>query len=58
MEARDVWRAFCYDVALLRGIASSLPDKALRQSDQVEVDLQTATQQHREYTEVSFIGPS
>lgn len=54
MEGNDVWKAFCYDVAMVRGIASSLPDKALRQSGKVEVALQTAIQQHREYIEASF----
>ena len=51
-----MWRAFCYDIAIVRGIASSLPDKALRQSGKVEVTLQIATQQHREYTEASFLA--
>lgn len=52
-SSSDVWSAFCYDLAMVRGIANSLPDNALRKSDSVVVDLQTATEQHREYTEVS-----
>ena len=51
----DVDQHFCYDLAVVRGIAASLPDKALRQSDQVPpaaIDLQKAVQQHSEYTNV------
>ena len=55
MEDVDADRYFCYDVAVVRGIAASLPDKALRQSDQVPpaaIDLQKAVQQHSEYINV------
>ncbi|CAI8017712.1 N(G),N(G)-dimethylarginine dimethylaminohydrolase 1 [Geodia barretti] len=45
-------RMFCYDLAVVRGVAASLPEKALRQSDSVAVDLQIAQQQHSEYTRV------
>ena len=51
----DVDQHFCYDLAVVRRIAASLPDKALRQSDQVPpaaIDLQKAVQQHSEYTNV------
>ena len=53
MEDVDADQHFCYDVAVVRGIAASLPDKALRQSDQAAaIDLQKAVQQHSEYTNV------
>ena len=43
----------CYDLAVVRGIAASLPEKALRQNDQVAaIDLQTAARQHSEYINV------
>ena len=41
-----------YDLAVVRGVAASLPDSALRQSGGVAVDFQTAVQQHSEYTRV------
>ena len=47
---------FCYDLAVVRGVAASLPEKALRQSDSVAVDLQIAQQQHSEYTRVRRMG--
>ena len=43
---------FKYDLAVVRGVAASLPDSALRQSGGVAVDFQTAVQQHSEYTRV------
>lgn len=42
-----------YDLAVVRGVAASLSARALRQSDSVVVDLQTALKQHSEYTRVS-----
>ena len=47
-----------YDLAVVRGIAASLPDEALRQDQQVPpvlVDLEKALQQHSKYTQVGLI---
>ena len=44
-----------YDLAVVRGVAASLPNEALRQANQVpppSVDLERAMQQHLQYTEV------
>lgn len=41
-----------YDLAVVRGVAASLPNEALRQANQVLIDLERAMQQHLQYTEV------
>ena len=45
---------FSYDLAVTCRVASSLPDRALRQDQGVAVDLKTAIQQHSEYVRVSW----